>query len=64
MTKKVIIIGVLAVLAIAGLSCTATKDRVSVAGLTMAPFHTSLADVTAAAADGDRNILIDFYTDW
>ena len=45
-------------------SCTASNDRVSVAGLATSPFHETFAAASTAATEAGRNILLDFYTDW
>lgn len=54
----------IAMLGLVVLSCTATDDRVSVVGLTTAPHQETFAAASEIAAEADRSILIDFYTDW
>jgi hypothetical protein len=58
-TKAAIVI-----LGLVALSCTATDDRVSVVGLTTSPYQETFAAAGEIAAEKDRSILIDFYTDW
>ena len=53
----------IAMLGLVALSCTATEDRVSVAGLLTAPHQETIAAASEIASETGRSILIDFYTD-
>ena len=53
----------IAILGLVALSCTATDDRVSVAGLLTAPYQENLATASELASETGQSILIEFYRD-
>jgi thioredoxin-related protein len=50
-------------IALLAIACSQKKAETT-AKLTKAPFDTTFAQAKMAAADGDKPIVIDFYTDW
>ncbi len=52
-----------AMITVLAISCGQKKEA-ELTKLTKAPFDTTFVDAKMAAADGDKPIVIDFYTDW
>ncbi len=62
--RKLQTFAVAAMIAVLAIACNQKKAEESTMKLTKAPYDTTFAEAKMAAANGDKPIVIDFYTDW